>query len=52
MITRRKLLACGSLIALGAFAGWGALAAEGKTPVMLYKMPGCECCDGYAAYLG
>ena len=25
--------------------------AEGKTPVMLYKMPGCEFCNGYAEYL-
>ena len=27
--------------------------AENKTgiPVMLYKTPGCECCEGYADYL-
>ena len=54
MLTRRKLLTCGSLIALSAFAGWSPLlAAESKRgmPVMLYKMPGCECCSGYADYL-
>ena len=54
MLTRRKLLACGSLIALGAAAGWSPLlAAESKRgmPVMLYKTPGCECCSGYADYL-
>ena len=54
MLTRRKLLACGSLIALGAVAGWSPLlAAESKRgmPVMLYKTPGCECCSGYADYL-
>ena len=51
VLTRRKLLACGSLIALSAFAGWSPLlAAESKRgmPVMLYKTPGCECCSGYA----
>jgi hypothetical protein len=53
MLTRRELLACGSLIALGAVAGWSPLlAAETKRlPVMLYKTPGCECCSGYADYL-
>ncbi len=53
MMTRRKLLACGSLMALSAIVGWNPLlAAETKgLPVMLYKSPGCECCDGYAQYL-
>ena len=53
MLTRRKLLAYGSLIALAAAAGWSPLrAAEIKgLPVMLYKTPGCECCSGYADYL-
>jgi hypothetical protein len=53
MMTRRKLLACGSLMALSAIVGWNPLlAAETKgLPVMLYKAPGCECCDGYAQYL-
>ena len=53
MMTRRKLLACGSLMALSAIVGWSPLAAaETKgLPVMLYKAPGCECCDGYAQYL-
>ena len=53
MMTRRKLLACGSLMALSAIVGWSPLAAaEPKgLPVMLYKSPGCECCDGYAQYL-
>ncbi|MGE0279045.1 MAG: DUF411 domain-containing protein [Rhizobiaceae bacterium] len=53
MLTRRKLLACGSLIALAAAVRWSPLqAAETKgLPVMLYKTPGCECCSGYADYL-
>jgi hypothetical protein len=52
MITRRDLLACGSLMALGAVVGWSSrAAAESKMPVMLYKTPGCECCSGYADYL-
>jgi hypothetical protein len=54
VLTRRELLACGSLIALSAIAGWSPLrAAESKRgmPVMLYKTPGCECCSGYADYL-
>ena len=53
MLTRRKLLACGSLIALGALSGWSPLlAAQAKgLSVMLYKTPGCECCSGYADYL-
>lgn len=50
MMTRRELLACGSLSAL---IGWSPLAAAGSKglPVMLYKTPGCECCSGYADYL-
>ena len=53
MISRRELLACGSLMALGTAPGWSPLrAAETKgLPVMLYKTPGCECCSGYADYL-
>jgi hypothetical protein len=54
MMTRRKLLASGSLMALTAVAGWSPFAAAESTAgklVMLYKAPGCECCDGYAQYL-
>jgi hypothetical protein len=53
VLTRRKLLTTGSLIALGTALGWSPLlAAEAKgLPVMLYKTPGCECCSGYADYL-
>lgn len=54
MVTRRKLLACGSLMVLSAALGWTPLLAAGSkatVPVMLYKTPGCECCSGYADYL-
>jgi hypothetical protein len=54
VLTRRQLLACGSLIALGAIPGWSPLRAaetKGGISVVLYKTPGCECCSGYAEYL-
>ena len=53
MMTRRKLLACSSLMALGAAADgaryWLPRRKAGM-PVMLYKTPGCECCSDYADY--
>jgi hypothetical protein len=52
MITRRTLLRSGTLAACFSSITWPrALMAAGKPPVMLYKTPGCECCEGYAAYL-
>lgn len=52
MITRRDLLrsvavAAGGMPMLARIT----VAATTKTPVALFKNPGCECCDGYAAYL-
>jgi hypothetical protein len=43
-----------SLTALVAGAGFLRAWAADKTPipVMLYKTPGCGCCEDYAAYLG
>jgi hypothetical protein len=54
MVTRREWLFTASGAALAIAAGWWpALAADkAAIPVLLYKTPGCECCDGYAAYLG
>ena len=53
MITRRQLLLSGSIAALALGAGWiSAFADKSTIAVLLYKSPGCECCDGYAAYLG
>ena len=53
MITRRQLLLGGSLAALTLGAWWWSAFADKPTiSVMLYKSPGCECCDGYATYLG
>ncbi len=52
MITRRRLLVSVAALAGLGIAGWPRAAlAAGGTPVMLYKMPGCDCCEGYAAYL-
>ena len=56
IITRRALLRGVSLAALAAAAGPlllrpGAATGAAKPPVALFKNPGCECCDGYAAYL-
>ena len=45
MTTRRSLL-----LAVPALAFAGAVQAAG-IPVMLYKNPECDCCEGYAAYL-
>jgi hypothetical protein len=45
MTTRRALL-----LAVPALAFSGAVQAA-PTPVMLYKNPECDCCEGYAAYL-
>ena len=41
-------------MAFAVAAGWlPAIAADkAAIPVLLYKTPGCTCCDGYAAYLG
>jgi len=54
-ITRRDLLRSFSLLAVAAGAmpmfSRIAVAATTKPPVALFKNPGCECCDGYAAYL-
>jgi hypothetical protein len=54
MITRREFMIAASLTALATTAGSPRAWAADKTaiPVMLYKTPGCECCEGYAAYLG
>lgn len=53
MITRRRLMIAGSLAALAAALRWTPLGAAEKAPIpaLLYKTPGCECCEGYAAYL-
>lgn len=53
-MTRRQLLMTSSAAALTLVAGWPLAFAADKAdiPVLLYKTPGCECCDGYAAYLG
>ena len=55
MLTRRALIRYATLAASAALAGpiaWrDARAASVKPPVALFKNPGCECCDGYAAYL-
>ncbi len=45
MITRRALLTTALLL-----AATGSLHAEGIAASM-FKNPGCECCDAYAAYL-
>ena len=54
MITRRRFLLSASAAALAIAAGWWPSLAGDKAaiPVLLYKSPGCECCDGYATYLG
>jgi hypothetical protein len=53
MITRRILLISGALAGCFASISWPrALMAAGKPPVMLYKTPGCGCCEDYAAHLG
>ena len=53
MLTRRKFLLAGSAVGLTLAAGWRLALAADKTaiPVLLYKSPGCKCCDSYAAYL-
>jgi hypothetical protein len=52
MITRRTFLISGALAAWFGSSSWPrALIAATKPPVMLYKTPGCECCEGYADYL-
>ena len=52
MMTRRTLLISGALATwFGSFSWPRALIAATKPPVMLYKTPGCECCEGYADYL-
>jgi hypothetical protein len=53
MTTRRSLLLClASVPAITFFAPLRPVRAGGaKPPVALFKNPGCECCDGYAAYL-
>src|SRR5215469_12242964 len=45
-IDRRMILA---LAATAGFARFRVIAAE--TPVILYKNPQCDCCEGYADYL-
>ena len=52
-MTTRELLVGGSLIALGVATGWWrpVRADARKTSVMLYKTPGCDCCESYADYL-
>lgn len=54
MMTRRQFLLAGSAAALVLAAGGRPTLAADKAaiPVLLYKTPGCECCDGYATYLG
>ena len=55
MITRRQLLRSSSIAVLATGTGWFLFPAFADKPtiaVLLYKNPGCECCDGYAAYLG
>lgn len=56
MMTRRTLLRHASFAAMAVVLGpmaWRIrpAAAAVKPPVALFKNPGCECCDGYAAYL-
>jgi len=56
MLTRRALLSYATLAASAALLGPAAwrvafAAAPGSPPVAIFKNPGCECCDGYAAYL-
>ena len=42
------MLSCGAAVAL---APRLARAVDNRPPVLLYKDPGCGCCEGYASYL-
>lgn len=51
-ISRRTLLAQGSLALLGTLVLPPALAARGrKTPMVVYKDPGCGCCEQWVAIM-
>ena len=47
MRRREFLLGTAAVFALATLPAW----AVGLPAATLYKNPGCECCDGYAAYL-
>lgn len=51
-ITRRTLLAQGSLLALGLTGITRLLSASRfKTPMLVYKDPGCACCEQWVALM-